>query len=959
MLFADIVGSTGYTGSREPEVVRSELKAAFERTRRVLEDHGGTVEKFIGDAVMCVFGVPAAHDDDAERALRAALAMRDEFAAKGMRLRVGVNTGEVVSGDAAAGEPLVTGQAVIAAARLQESAAPGEILAGPLTMRITRDAVRFGEMRTIKAKNMDVQGAAVLGLASSVPGAERAGRAPFVGRDDELDLLRSVMRRTAGERKGHIVTILGEAGVGKTRLVAEFLADLGAPSLRGRCLPYGRSITFWPLREMLARAARIEAADAAPAARQKLRALVATIEGPGEAERDLLTRALSAAIGLETAGEAYPTVDEIVTAVRRFLEERAQRDPLVIVIEDIHWAETAFLDLVEQLNAHVRAPLIIVCVARPELFERRPDWGAGRVNATTLTLQPLTREETLELARALLAAAGLPEVMASGIVARTEGNPLYVEEVVRTLAEGDEPGNVPATLQGIVTARLDRLLPQVRVMLRRASVQGRDFTSETLDALGDDPAGRDARLDLAVERDFVAERSQRGPQGGRSFRFRHVIIRDVVYGTIAKTDRWRLHLDLARWMGHSANAAEDVAAFHLEQAYQLAREVSAPEAPSLGREAFTALREAGSQARVRQDFAAALDLYQRARAVGIGAGVSDADLLDVDASAAIGRLRLDPTPEAVSAFDGTLAKVREAGSSELLVRLLTWRVAIATGRSLTEMRAYLSELVAVARQTGDTGSIAQALWLSHEPDWLAGDLVADRAILEDALSYAREQRAVFAMISCLCDLATNAIDDGDLDRAGRHLADAEGPSQLRGASLDRFKVLAGQCELALARGELERAHELARDARHLARAIGGPWAAVRSATLLADALRARGDRAGSRDLMVEELRALHAVRSAEDTIPHLLWRLVRAEAEAGDIAAARRYLADLRSGALSDVRLRARAHAVAADLARAGGAHTEAESELRAALALLEGTGCRRLRAELQSDLDRASAHVG
>ena len=427
VLFCDVVGSTSLGESTDPEALRALLARYFERMKAIVERHGGSVEKFIGDAVMAVFGVPVVHEDDALRALRAAVEMRQAFPELGIQGRIGVTTGEVVSGTE---ERLATGDAVNVAARLEQAASPGEILIGEETLGLARDEVEVEPVEPLELKGKSEPVAAHrLLLVHGEEGAARRSDAPMVGRQTKLRRLHDAFEQATRDGSCQLFTVLGPAGVGKSRLVAEFLGSLEqALVMRGRCLPYGEGITYWPVVEVVK---HLPETETDPAAAETIRALV----------------------GDEVV---VTSSEEIAWAFRKLLEALAARRPLVCVFDDVHWGEETFLDLVEHVADLSRdAPILLLCMARPDLLDRRADWGGGKVNATTVLLEPLAPEETELLIESL---AHLDEGLRERILEAAEGNPLFVEEMVALVQEsGDGEITVPPTIQALLAARLDRL----------------------------------------------------------------------------------------------------------------------------------------------------------------------------------------------------------------------------------------------------------------------------------------------------------------------------------------------------------------------------------------------------------------------------------------------------------------------------------------------------------------------
>jgi len=481
VLFTDVTGSTALGEQLDPESLRNVMARYFAVMREVIERHGGTVEKYIGDAVMAVFGVPVVHDDDAIRAVRAAAEMRsalerlnvDLRRERGLSLeaRTGINTGSVVVGTGGPIDAIVVGDAVNVAARLQTAAAPGEIVIGAATYELVRDAVEVGpaEPLDLKGKAEHVVAHRLHRVAPGAEGHRRRLDAPMVGRERELAALQQAFERAVSSGSGQLFTILGTAGVGKSRLVAEFLGSVRDQALvvRGRCLPYGEGITYWAVAEIVRQVAGIVDDDAADKARERIDAFVA-----GLPEAAAIARGLVGLIGLEaSAGQ-----EELVWAFRRALEHVADKGPLVVLIDDIHWAEPTLLDLIESVADLVRdSPILFVCPARPEFLDERPTWGGGKLNATTILLEPLAEGSALELIDALVPGGALPPAVRTRIADAAEGNPLYVEEFLGTLIDdgalvADQDGwvasrdlasiAVPPTIQALLSARLDRLAPE-------------------------------------------------------------------------------------------------------------------------------------------------------------------------------------------------------------------------------------------------------------------------------------------------------------------------------------------------------------------------------------------------------------------------------------------------------------------------------------------------------------------
>jgi class 3 adenylate cyclase/tetratricopeptide (TPR) repeat protein len=596
-LFADVVGSTALGDERDPEAVRAVMGRYFERMSAVIAHHGGTVEKFIGDAVMAVFGVPSAREDDALRAVRAAADMRLALAELNAELpvqlsiRTGINTGQVVAG----GEhTLVTGDAVNVAARLEQAATPGEILIGQTTFELVRDAVvaePAGPL-DLRGKGEPTEAWRVVAVVPDAPGRSRRFDTPLMGRDDELAMLRQSFRRVRSRNGAHLFTLFGAAGVGKSRLARELTAELAgeATVVIGRCLPYGEGITYWALRE-----------------------IVRSLQGAMSEITDVDAEILRAAVG---DGEAAAGPEEIARAVRRLVEAEAHRRPVVLGFEDIHWAEPALLELIERVVDDLRAaPVLVLCLARPELLDAHPRFGGGKVNATTILLEPLEDTHADALVSRLAGDTVASETRRM-ITDVAEGNPLFLEEIVAMVVDEGAAAAVPPTVQALLTARLELLPENERSALAAAAVAGRFFSADALEQL----AGSDALRALATleRKDLVRPHDVSFASSG-GYRFRHMLIRDAAYESLPKALRGELHERLADWLEVNASAetlreAEELAAWHLEQAYEAKRAIGLP-VDEIAERAFAVLARLGRAARARSDAAAAESLLERALAL--------------------------------------------------------------------------------------------------------------------------------------------------------------------------------------------------------------------------------------------------------------------------------------------------------------------------------------------------------
>ncbi len=607
VLFVDLVDSTALVSDADPEVVRRRVSSFFDQVSRCIVTHGGTVEKFAGDAVMAAFGVPLAHEDDAERAVRAGLATLDKVKELGLQARVGIESGEVVADESES--TFATGEAVNLASRLQAYAGPNEVIVGPGAASLLRGRVELEPIGELDLRGWREPVAAhrvVCAVELSEP--LRTLSAPLVGRESELELLQNTQERTVRDKRAALFTIYGDPGVGKSRLAHEFVVGLeGATVLTGRCLPYGEGVTYWPLAEMVKASSGITDDDPLDEAQKKLRACC-----EDEAVADLL----GLAVGVLEAVEGERAQQEIAWAARAWAEQLAAAQPLVLVFEDVHWGEEPLLELLEHLASSVReAPLLIVCLARPELLDVRPTWGGGRVRATTLELEPLQAEESALLIAALTSELELP-VDAQTVLAKTEGNPLFMEETVRMLAErrpGGGTERIPDTLQALIAARIDRLPAAPRVVLQRASVMGRIFMSGALSKLTPELDDVDDALDELLIRDLVVREVRATISGEQAYKFKHVLIREVAYGGLSKTSRADLHHAFAEWLGERAgDELLEIRAFHLDQATRLLAELDGSAPAELREEAAEVLTKAGRRALSRESFRSARKLLLRA-----------------------------------------------------------------------------------------------------------------------------------------------------------------------------------------------------------------------------------------------------------------------------------------------------------------------------------------------------------
>jgi class 3 adenylate cyclase/tetratricopeptide (TPR) repeat protein len=607
VLFADLVGSTEFVSAQDPEVTRRRVTAWFDAVAGCIQSHGGTVEKFAGDAVMAAFGIPQAHEDDAERAVRAALGIIERAHDAGVEARIGIEAGEVVVDET--DSTFATGEAVNVAARLQQAAGPGEILIGESAHRLTDGRIEADQVGPLELRGFRRPIGAYRALAARDGQPQRVTvSAPFVGREAELDLLENTLARTVRDKRPHVFTIYGEPGVGKSRLLREFIAGVeGVTILSGRALPYGEGVTYWPLAEMIKSAAGITDDDPMETAREKL------VECCGD---EAIAELLGLASGVMDAVEGERGQPEIAWAAREFVDELADVQPLILVFEDIHWAEEPLLELIDHLAQWVRErALLVVCLARPELLDVRPGWGGGRIRSTAIELEPLAREESEELATALLAQHEISEHVTSRLLEKTEGNPLFVEETVRMVVEEGASDRIPDTLQALIGARIDRLPPGEKILLQRGAVMGRTFFAGALDHLSAEYHMDELEdmLDDLLLRDLITRQERSTITGETAYRFKHVLIREVAYGGLSKSSRAEYHTRFAEWLREKADKELlEIRAYHLDQACTLYAELDGKPPADLAKTAAKALQAAGKRALARESNQSARKLLLRA-----------------------------------------------------------------------------------------------------------------------------------------------------------------------------------------------------------------------------------------------------------------------------------------------------------------------------------------------------------
>jgi class 3 adenylate cyclase/tetratricopeptide (TPR) repeat protein len=932
-----------------PEALRDAMAAYFEAMRVALERHGATIETFIGDAVMAVFGLPVRHEDDAIRAIRAAADMQAALPVLNEALRaqfgleignhIGVNTGEVIAGDASLGQRLVTGDAVNTAARLEQAAEHGQIIVGPLTYRLAKDEIEVEAIEPLSLK----------GKAEPVPAyrfvrlrdrpVERArGLSPFVGREAEMGRLAAALDDATSTRKARLITIIGDAGVGKSRLIRQFASDAaGARLVRGRCLPYGDGITFWPISEIVREAAAIGADDAPAVARAKIAALY----NPGPtatAERDDVAERVAAAIGLSAT--AFP-VAELFWGIRRLLERLAAGGPLVAIIDDIHSAETTLLALLDHLLESVEsAPILLLCSARHELFDRQPDWSEAHKDEHVV-LQPLSNADSGLLIERLLGEAGLDETVQQRVVGAAEGNPLFVEQMVSMLVDDgvlQRDGErwvvaagradaivVPPSIHALLAARLDNLAEAERDVVEPAAVVGVFFAQAAVEELVNEPI----RPSVAVQLGSLSRKQFVRPEaaeGEPAFRFGHQLIRDTAYGSLLKRERAALHERFVTWAERinrergREQEFEEILGYHLEQAYRYRGELGPIDEQGrlVGERAADKLGSAGRRASDRGDSSAAANLLDRATAVlphdsrfrvellaelgeslialskfeqatrVLDEGATIAQALADDALGArtlVVRLYADvfgsggtSMADAIGLARGAVARLEGSGDNESLAR--AWRLIMlcdATVGHLEDASTAAGRVIEHATLAGD------ATLASRSASAIAYVLVHGPTPVPTAIERCREllERIAgdrFNEAYVLNALAQLLAMNGEFEEARSAYARAGAIFDELGAKLEASTGSIESSRVELLAGELDAAEaQLRRDDAAL-EGLGERYFRSTIAGILANLLASRGQR----DEALTYSQLAESLADEDDVWSQVAWRTARARVTADD-----------------------------------------------------------------------------
>ncbi len=938
VLFVDLVGSTELVSASDPEIVRRQVTRFFDRVSHCVTTHGGIVEKFAGDAVLAAFGVAQAHEDDAERAVRAAIGILEAMNDLGLEARIGIEAGEVVVDTT--DSTFATGEAVNLAARLQQAARPGEILIGPGARGLALGSLEVEEVEPLEVKGR-VQALPAWRVVCASDLNEPTGvvvSAPLIGREAELELLTNTFERATRSRRAHLVTIYGEPGVGKSRLVREFVTALeGATVLGGRCLPYGEGITYWPLAEMVKSAAGISDTDPVAEAMEKLRA---------SCEDDAVADLLGLASGVLEAVEADRSAQEIAWAAREWADQLADVQPLVLVFEDIHWAEEPLLELIEHLATWVReSPLLIVGLARPELLDVRPGWGGGRMRAAAIELESLQPAESEQLLDALLDGHGLSAHARTALLEKTEGNPLFVEETIRMLRErgdGYLPERVPDTLQALIAARIDQLPPGEKALLQRAAVVGRVFWLGAIEHLS--PEGDAAELlDDLILRDFVLGEQRSTIVGERAYRFKHVLIREVARGGLTKSERARLHASFAEWLKERAgDELLEIRAYHLDHAAQLLAELDGAPPADLAQEAASALEEAGRRALAREANRSARQLLLRA--------IELEPTLERRYHAARAAWRMSDLTTVSVEMQRVLAEAQALGDSTIEGRALT---ALAEATLLREADLpKATELIDAALEALPTDGRFTALGVRGRIAYWVGDFETQQRVAEEALEIARRLERKDLEAQALSDLAGAYRHQRRHDEAERLLRNALELAEESGSIVGRAQALQSLGALHLQRGESDAGQKLLEDARALFSEVGDAWMLGRTLNDLAWAADLQEDEGRAERLLRDAIRLLKpledrgALCESQRSLAEVLIKQDRLD-EAERVA-----LEAVETVGEHDLSSRGTTTMTLGLVRAAQGRDDEAEELMRKALAIVDSSGFRSIETWFMSQLE-------
>jgi class 3 adenylate cyclase/tetratricopeptide (TPR) repeat protein/Arc/MetJ family transcription regulator len=936
VLFVDLVDSTSLVTASDPEIVRRRVTQYFDSASRSIEQYGGTVEKFVGDAVMAAFGVPQAHEDDAERAVRAAFAVLDAVHELGLEARIGIESGEVVVDDG--DSTFATGEAVNLAARLQQAGSPGEIVLGPGARRLTVTQVEVEDRGPVQVRGREpVWSWRAVGV---LEGRERRAKVPFIGREAELDLLRNIYERSVRERRTHLVTVFGDPGIGKSRFLTEFTGGVErATVLTGRALPYGEGVSYWPIASMVKESAGITDDDPAAEAFEKLRL---------SCESDAVADLLSVALGLLGAAENAGAGEEIKWAALRWAEQLATTQPLVLVFEDVQWADERMLDVIEHLAHSLKsAPLLVVCLARQELLDSRPSWGGGNPRATGVELASLTNEEAWALADALLPRDGASAEVRRALLERAEGNPLFLEETALMLleadAECDDLDGIPDTVQAMIAARIDLLEPEQKRVLQRAAVIGRVFWRGALERLAPD-LDVGPLLDSLLQRDLIAPEDRSTISGDRAYQFRHLLIHDVAYGGMTKVERAENHQIFAAWLGERApDELVEIRAHHFDRACALIAELDGRVPEQLASEAAQVLEDAGDLACRKDSFTDARRLYLRALEL---APTLERHYLAAEAAEQLGELGV-----VAEEMELVRAKANETSCERLEGRALNALAGVALNRDGDPQEATrLAQAALEVLSDDDFEARLETLGRLAAAAWWPGDLRTAETYIREAAALAERSDRRDLWILAAANLVWLLELRLDLDGADTVLRELGPPGE---GVLERARAHRATGSLRRIQGRLDEA-AVALDESHAlyldAGAAGeAAWLGVlRGWVAFVDGDLERAERDFRHAIRVFTMNEDHghlceAQRALAETL-----------LETGRVDEAERY-ALAAHGLVSghDLTSRSSTTRTLGVVRAAQGRDAEAESLLRDALALLEGTDFRLLEVEALVPLAR------
>jgi class 3 adenylate cyclase/tetratricopeptide (TPR) repeat protein len=764
ILFSDVAGSTALADALDPETVRRVMGRYFDACRSVLEAHGGTVEKFIGDAVMAVFGVPVVHEDDAMRAVRAACAIREELALlnetfepkHGVRIvvRTGINTGEVMAGDPGAGQAFVSGDTVNVAARLEQTAPNDEILISDSTRQLVRDSVTVEavEPLTLKGKPDPFRAYRLVAIDPGGEGLLRRRQGRLIGRSEQLEGLKRTFERAVKERRCFLVTVIGEPGVGKSRLVETFTEGIAerATVLHGRCRSYGEGITFFPVAEIVSEAIGAAGEDGPEEIASKIERLIMSDE-----DAPLVAARLLRMLGLGSK-DSQGATEEIFWAFRKLLESLANRDGVVAVIDDIQWAEPALLDLLEHVCDLSRdAGVLLVCMARPDIYDERPGWGAGRANASSIVLERLDERDSRALAAQLIETTPLPSELTERILDAADGNPLFMEQVVAHLVDqaltasehrADEREiTIPRSLTALLEARLDRLSDLQRAVLQRGSIEGQVFHRGAVSTL----LPPELRAEVAtsfgplMQKEFIAS-GDAELVGEDAFRFRHALIKDAAYRALPKETRAELHSRLADWLevaaGRRLPEFQEIIGHHLETAFRYREELGGAEGwAELAERAVEHLSIAGDLARNRGDVRAAASMLQRAVALSDRGSPERVPLLLRLAEAVESAGRTVAARTAWQEIDEAFERATDERLRALIeIQRLNSIMVDDDGDWFVDVQTVVERAIRVFEGTGDDDGLARAHFLRGFAEWMQFRASAAASAWELAATHAHE-----------------------------------------------------------------------------------------------------------------------------------------------------------------------------------------------------------------------------